>query len=193
MKSIRPLQAAYSLIVCFFIAERLLRRGDNARSWIGGAADRGTTHAIGAAFGTSLISLLIAPILNRFRIGRLYSDRVAWSGVVFMLLGLLLRVWASLVLGAYYTRTLRTSSEQRLVDSGPYSIIRHPGYLGVITLWLGAAMASANGPATALIAIPLLRAYKQRIEAEESMLASAFSQEYKAYAERTWRLVPFIY
>jgi protein-S-isoprenylcysteine O-methyltransferase Ste14 len=193
LRSIRPLHLAYALIICFFIAERLLRRGASARSFEEGASDPGTTRAIGAAFGTSLVTLLIAPLLNHFRIGRFYGYKPAWGGVVLMLLGLLLRIWASLVLGAFYTRTLRTTSEQRLVMDGPYSLVRHPGYLGVITLWLGAAISSANGPAMALIAFPLLRAYKRRIEAEEAMLAGAFGQEYEAYAARTWKLIPLVY
>src|SRR5690349_2485510 len=107
---ISPIQAAYALIGSFFAVERLLRRGESAKSWKGGAADQGTTRAIGAAFGLSINVLLIAPILNRLRVGRFYGDKVRWAGVVAMLLGLSIRVWASLVLGAFYTRTLRTES-----------------------------------------------------------------------------------
>ena len=61
--------------------------------------------------------------------------RVAW---------LALRIWASLVLGSFYTRTLRTTAEQRLIVEGPYRLIRNPGYLGDIFLLLGAGMATAN-------------------------------------------------
>jgi len=137
--------------------------------------------------------LLIAPILNRLRVGRIYGDKVRWAGVVAMLLGLLLRVWASLVLGAFYTRTLRTQSEQRLITEGPYKAIRHPGYLGVIMLWLGGAVATGNVIAILLISLPILRVYKRRIEAEEVMLAAAFPQEYENYARRTRRLIPLLY
>jgi len=184
---------AYSLIGCFLIAERLLRRGESARSLEEGASDQGSTRDVGTTIGIAMITILAVPFLNRRRIGRLYGDRVAWGGVVVMLFGLLLRVWASLVLGASYTRTLRTSSEQRLITEGPYSVVRHPGYLGSLLLWLGAAIASANAVAMVLITFPLIRAYKRRIEAEEEMLAGAFPGEYEGYARRTWRLIPFIY
>lgn len=42
--------------------------------------------------------------------------------------GLALRVWSMRTLGAFYTRTLRTAQNQHVVDTGPYRMIRHPGY-----------------------------------------------------------------
>src|SRR5258708_1479204 len=58
-----------------------------------------------------------------------------------MIIGLTLRVWAAQVLGRFYTRTLRTTDKQRIVQSGPYHLIRHPGYLGTILIWIGAGLA----------------------------------------------------
>jgi protein-S-isoprenylcysteine O-methyltransferase Ste14 len=110
-----------------------------------------------------------------------------------MLAGLLLRIWASRVLGSFYTRTLRTSTEQRLIAEGPYRLVRNPGYLGDLLLWLGAGVATANWIALAAIVFPMVGAYWGRIQAEETMLADAFPQEYQSYARRTWRLIPFLY
>jgi Isoprenylcysteine carboxyl methyltransferase (ICMT) family len=53
---------------------------------------------------------------------------VAWGGVALMGGGLVLRVWAARVLGAFYTRTLRTSAGQRVVAEGPYRLVRHPDH-----------------------------------------------------------------
>ena len=47
---------AYSLIGCFFVAERLLRQGDLARSFKRGQADQGSTRVVGAAFGLALLA-----------------------------------------------------------------------------------------------------------------------------------------
>lgn len=189
----RPLRVAYSIMGIFFIAERLLRRGGEALSLKESPADRGTTRAIGLAFGTSLLALVVAPFLNRRRIGRLYGTAPAWGGIAVMVAGLVLRIWSARVLGAFYTRTLRTSTQQRLVAAGPYRLIRHPGYLGVLLLWLGAAITTANGLAAAAITVPIARAYQPRIIAEEAMLAEAFTDDYPSYANHTWRLIPFIY
>jgi protein-S-isoprenylcysteine O-methyltransferase Ste14 len=189
----RPLLVTYSLIGSFFVVERLLRQGESARSMQEGPADRGSTRAIGTAFGLAVLALLVAPLLNRLRLGRLFSETAAWGGIAVMLSGLSLRIWASRVLGAFYTRTLRTDEGQQLIDEGPYRLVRHPGYLGSLLLWLGAGVATANGIVTAMIILPLVRAYHYRMRTEEALLTHAFPQAYPGYAQRTWRLIPFIY
>src|SRR5258708_5328602 len=125
----RPGHVAYALLGFFFVTEPLLRQGKAARSRQAGPADGGSTPIIGAAFGLALVALLIAPLLNRRKIGRLHSESLAWGGIMAMLVGLALRIWASLVLGAFYTRTLQTSAQQHLIRKGPYRLVRHPGYL----------------------------------------------------------------
>jgi len=89
--------------------------------------------------------------------------------------------------------TLRLVEGQHLITAGPYRLIRHPGYLSSLLLWLGAGGATTNGIVMALIGIPLVRAYRYRIQAEEALLAAAFPHEYHGYARRTWRLIPYLY
>lgn len=96
-------------------------------------------------------------------------------------------------LAASYTRTLRVGARQRLVVAGPYRLIRHPGYLGTLLLWLGAALTTGNGLTAATMAVALGRAYRTRMAAEEAMLGEAFADDYQFYAARTRRLVPFVY
>jgi protein-S-isoprenylcysteine O-methyltransferase len=190
---VRPLRAAFGLLGCFLVAERLLRQGKEAATLEAGPSDQGTTRAVGAAFGASLLMLLFAPLLHRWRIGRVSRPAVAWSGIAAMVAGLALRIWAARVLGASYTRTLRTSGEQHIVTEGPYRVVRHPGYAGVLLLLLGAGLAAANWPVTTAIALAMGRAYRRRMVSEEAMLAAAFAEDYRAYARRTWRLIPFVY
>ncbi len=193
LRRVGPLPIAYALLACFVLAERLLRQSPEAASLKVGQADQGTTRAVGRAFGQSLIAVLVAPLLNRARLGRVAAPKLAWSGVAAMVAGLTIRVWAARVLGAFYTRTLRTSATQTLVEDGPYRLVRHPGYLGTLVLWLGAALASANVLVAAFIAIVMGRAYRQRIRGEEALLSATFGEEYVAYSGRTWRLIPWVY
>jgi protein-S-isoprenylcysteine O-methyltransferase Ste14 len=60
-----------------------------------------------------------------------------WAGVAVLAVGLALRAWGMTTLGASYTRTLRTAGDQRLVQDGPYRLIRHPGYSGSLLVWVG--------------------------------------------------------
>lgn len=193
MPRIRPIQAACLLILSSIFVERLLRQGARARSLDEGMEDRGSTRAVGSAWGMAFVALLAAPLLNKLRLGRIFSDNTAWAGVVVALCGLLFRTWPTRVLGSYYARTLRTQQGQRLITEGLYKLLCHPGYVGSLLLWLATRVATTNAITTMAVSIPMARAYLARMKAEEAMLADAFPQEYPAYAQRTWRLIPFIY
>src|SRR5207245_779369 len=99
------------------------------------------------------------------------------------------------LIGSFFVveRLLRQGESARSIDEGPYRLVRHPGYLGSLLLWLGAGVATANGIVTAMIILPLVRAYHYRMRTEEALLTHAFPQAYPGYAQRTWRLIPFIY
>ncbi len=185
---------AYLLIAFFMVMERRLRQGRAAASMEAGQEDRNSTRQVGAAFGVTFILLILAPLLNLVPIASL-ADQPRWGviGVLVMLAGLGLRYWASRTLGAFYTRTLRVSAEQRVVDQGPYHLIRHPGYLADLGLFTGAGLAGLNWLVTLVIFAVVLRAYLYRIRAEESMLAARFGEGYTQYQRRTWRLIPYVY
>ena len=72
-------------------------------------------------------------------------------------------------------------------------MIRHPGYSGVLLLWVGGGLAVSNWIAAMVTAPVMFASYRYRIESEESMLLAAFGTEYQAYAAKTWRLIPLIY
>ena len=182
---------SYALLGAFFGLERFLRRGEQARRVEPDRpSDRGSSLLIAGALS---LATVVAPLLNRRRIGRVERRAVGMLGLATMLAGLALRAWAMRTLGAFYTRTLLVASGQRIVDRGPYRLVRHPGYLGTILVWVGAALAAANWLATAAVGLLMLAAYGYRIGSEEAMLADSFGAEYRAYMARTWRLVPWIY
>ena len=60
---------AYLLLVLFFILEGRLRQGSAAKSREVGEHDRSSTNFIGLAFGVSILSMLLAPLLNAFNLG----------------------------------------------------------------------------------------------------------------------------
>jgi len=137
--------AAYLLIISFIVIERRLRRGEKAISMAAGEADRSSTHRLGRAFGLAFILMLLAPLLNYFKLG--YWARgwfPGWLGVALMVIGIALRIWAARVLGQFYTRTLLTTTDQHIVEDGPYRLLRHPGYSGDLLMWAGAGLAASN-------------------------------------------------
>jgi protein-S-isoprenylcysteine O-methyltransferase len=185
---------SYLLIGSFLVLQRVLRRGEQARSLRPSQEDRGTTRLIGLAFGFSILALILAPLLNRFEVARLgLGFPVGWVGVTLMLGGLALRWWANAVLGRFYTSTLRLAEGQQVVRAGPYRLVRHPGYGGVLLLWAGAGLASQNWAVAAIILSLMSVAYAYRIKSEESMLRTAFGDQYRSYMQSTWRVVPWVF
>jgi protein-S-isoprenylcysteine O-methyltransferase len=185
--------AAYGCIVCFLAMERRARHGRDAKSLRRGPFDRGSTWLLGGAFLAAMVALLLAPVLNAFRIGVMGPAAVGWVGVGLMLGGMALRFWATRVLGRFYTRTLHIAGDQPVIDSGPYKVLRHPGYSGVLVMWAGAGLAALNWLVAAAVFVGMGAVYGYRIRCEEEMLRSALEQPYETYRARTWKLVPFIY
>ena len=184
----RSLIFAYAIFGLFVILESRLRQGEAAKTLDDGVADAGTTRLIGVGFGASLVGIPLVVLTGRGRIGVPSA-----LGPAVMFLGLGLRVWSALVLGRFYTRTLRVASDQIVVRSGPYLVVRHPGYLGVLLMWIGFGLAAANWLATVAVGATMTYAYLQRIRSEEAMLLADLGEPYRAYMDTTWRLMPGVY
>lgn len=182
------------LVLFFMLVEGRTRHGVNAASLQRGAEDRGSTVFVGAPHGAAVLIVLVSPALDYFGIAVLpFAGIVGWAGLVIEVAGIGLRFWSNRVLGQYYTRTLRVTESQTVVRAGPYAKIRHPGYLGAIAMWLGAALATTNWVAVIVIAIFMLAAYAYRIRSEEAMLAEKIGEPYRVYQRETWRMVPFVF
>jgi protein-S-isoprenylcysteine O-methyltransferase len=177
------------LLLAFFAPEFFLRKGAAAKGAAPGAADRGSSLLLLAAY---LLALLASAFVGRIETGRI-APAARWVGLGAMVCGLGLRVWAMAVLGRFYTRTLLTQPDQRVVDEGPYRWLRHPGYLGSLLVWVGSGFAHGNGILAAVIAALMLPAYGHRIASEERLLRERFRGAFETYARRTWRLVPFLF
>jgi protein-S-isoprenylcysteine O-methyltransferase Ste14 len=183
------LLASYAGAVAFFALELVARQPGEASDLAATESDRGTTRLIGAAYGPAAA---LSPVLRRLPVGRLPAA-AGPTGVGAMAAGLALRAWSMRALGPYYSRTLRTSGGQVVVESGPYRVIRHPGYLGSIMVWTGFAVASGSAAAALGVATLMGAAYGRRIASEEAMLTGTFGTAYAEYSRRTKRLIPFIW
>ena len=182
------IQVAGAPLIAFGMTEFFLRRGAAAKSFKGTASDRGTTPLIFCCYAL-VVGLLFVPNLP----GSILPETAAWIGVGVACAGLALRWWAMLVLGRFYTRTLRTATDQGVVARGPYRWIRHPGYLGSLITWVGAAAATRNVVLLILVSGVLIFAYARRIAVEEAMLVEALGDSYCNYQQKTWRLLPFLF
>lgn len=168
--------------------ELVFRSPGAASKWQGDAQDRASTPLLVLAFA---VAAILPAALRDVAVGSLGQG--AWAGVCLCVLGLGLRAWGMRTLGTSYTRTLRTGSGQRLVTDGPYRWVRHPGYVGSMAVWIGAALAFHSWLAAIVVAILMLLAYGWRIRSEERMMADHFGDAYRDYTARTSRLFPGLY
>jgi len=185
------LLGGYIVILFFFVVQRLLRRGEGARSFRGGPYDRGNMILVGSATGIGLWLPLIMVLLGVAA----YPINLPEGAVALavMVLGVGIRVWAAMTLGKYYTTTLMMSEGQKVVTAGPYAFVRHPGYLGEIMIWTGFAVVSSNLVLFFLLPAMFVAVYLYRISVEERMLVKGLGDDYVRYRRRTRRLIPSAY
>ena len=114
-------------------------------------------------------------------------------GLVILVAGLVLRGWAIMVLGDYFTGRVMVSADQPVITAGPYRLLRHPSYTGLLLACAGVGLTSANWASLAAIVVLPLAAVLWRIHAEESALLGTLGDRYRVYAAQHKRLVPLIW
>jgi len=122
--------------------------------------------------------------------GRLYqSPIVEWFGLGITIAGLAFSVWARVHLGKYWSGVITLKEGHRLIRTGPYGMVRHPIYTGLILAAIGSAIANGSGDAL-LSLIPIVAGLGIKIVREERLLAGQFGEEYAQYRRQVPALVP---
>jgi len=113
------------------------------------------------------------------------------AGFVLTLAGIAFAIWARLYIGRNWSSSVTIKQDHQLIRTGPYSLVRHPIYFGLIVASLGSAFALRQ--VRGLIALPIIVAglwYKARIE--ERFMEEHFGPEYQGYRRATKALIPFV-
>jgi protein-S-isoprenylcysteine O-methyltransferase Ste14 len=166
----QTLALAYFTLLVVLYATRVPKRGSDMRAAVVFIAFSGTFSVLAAGFlpgGTRREGLVLV------------ADIIVTAGLVYSLWGL-----------AYLRRSFSIIPEaRRLVTGGPYSLSRHPVYLGEVVAAVGVNLATA-GWLGALAIVYFITAELLRIRFEERVLSEAFPDEYPAYARRVPRYFP---
>jgi Isoprenylcysteine carboxyl methyltransferase (ICMT) family len=115
-------------------------------------------------------------------------------GVVLVLAGIALRGWSFRALGGrYFNHSVKVSPNQPLITSGPYRLLRHPGFAGNMLICIGSGLAAANWVAVAVATLFPLAVVIWRTKVEETAMVAVLGERYRLYAAGHKRLVPLIW
>jgi len=121
------------------------------------------------------------------------GNGVAVAAVVLFAAGLILRWWAIVTLGRFFTVDVTVERDHELVERGPFRWVRHPSYTGVLLAFVGWALTLWNWAAMAVVLVPIFVAFVRRMNVEEDALSRALGERYVEYMKRTKRLIPLLY
>lgn len=112
-------------------------------------------------------------------------------GAILLLAGLGFAVWARVHLGEYWSGRVQLKEGHRLIRTGPYQLVRHPIYTGILTGFLGTVVAVGNERGmVGFLLLTVLFVLKSR--REERLMISAFGEEYIEYRKHVPAFVPFL-
>jgi protein-S-isoprenylcysteine O-methyltransferase Ste14 len=131
---------------------------------------------------------LLGALERRFIPG---TETTYWSFAALTAAGLLFTVWARVHLGRNWSGTITVKEEHALITSGPYAVVRHPIYTGLLTALLASALAVGNWRAMIGFVIAFAALWR-KLRLEESWMQETFGDSYVAYKARVRALIPYI-
>ena len=120
-----------------------------------------------------------------------HVDSLAWIGVVLCIAGLTFCIWARFTLGRNWSGVVTFKGGHELITHGPYALVRHPIYTGLLTMFVGTVI--VLGHVAGVIALPLVFwGLWIKLRYEEKLMLEKFPDKYTAYQQRVKRLIPFV-
>jgi len=165
------------------LAPRLRQRGATRVK-----RDRGSRALITVSI---FISVFIAFYFGYGGVGVL-PDWIFSVGIFLMFLGILVRQYAIAVLGRFFSLSVQLSEDHKVVNKGPYRLVRHPSYTGILITFTGLGLAVQSLGALLVLLLFFAISFGYRMYVEERALLSGLGQDYASYMKRTKRLIPFL-
>jgi protein-S-isoprenylcysteine O-methyltransferase Ste14 len=115
-----------------------------------------------------------------------------WLGAAIAVAGLLFAVWARVHLGRNWSSAVTIKQDHELIRTGPYAVVRHPIYTGILGGFLGTAIALSQVRGFVGLALVFV-GFWYKLRMEEQWMRSQFGETYAEYAQQTAALVPYLF
>jgi protein-S-isoprenylcysteine O-methyltransferase Ste14 len=141
-----------------------------------------------AAFALFFPSLLIFSSGSEARM----ALPLALSGCLLALTGAAVVLRSRAELGPAWSFLPKAGERTSLVTTGPYRLVRHPIYLGLVLLATGQALAFGSWPALMIVLGGIVPTFAWRARVEENLLDRTFGERYAVYRQRTRMFIPYL-
>ena len=118
-----------------------------------------------------------------------WSPLLFWMGAAVTFAGLLFTVWARMYLVRNWSATVTLKQDHELVQGGPYALVRHPIYTGLLLGFFGSALARDEWRGVLAVLIAALALWR-KFRLEERWMIERFGAAYRDYARRVPALMP---
>ena len=120
------------------------------------------------------------------------SPVIGYLGLLLTLVGAAFALWARVSLGRDWSSAIEIKQDHVLAQRGPYDVVRHPIYTGILLAMLGTALAIGTLRALAAVGLALM-AFLQRAGAEEAFLTQQFGARYTDYKRQVKKIIPLVW
>jgi protein-S-isoprenylcysteine O-methyltransferase Ste14 len=176
--------------IAFVVYWRIKAAGTKANQRVEPAAS-GILRALAFVIAIILLSTTLIPLPWLYR--QLWPSGLLafWIGAAITVGGLLFAIWAPGYLGRNWSSAVTIKQGHELITTGPYALVRHPIYTGILTGFLGSAIARSQvrGVIGFVLIFVVLWA---KLRMEEQWMRSQFGETYATYAQQTTALVPYL-
>lgn len=191
----RPELATYLFIFITLLwwLEFLLFKKKASGKGKGTHGNRSSFYLILAAI---VLPLIVSTIFYFVDIGNLGSATalvIRYSGIAVYAAGIFIRYWSLILLGIHFSRDVDVKADQPLISSGPYRVIRHPSYTGLLLLNVGLHFFIGNLPGTIIALVSITIALHIRILEEEQSMEATIGERYYDWKIGRKRLFPWVY
>lgn len=186
-------KAVFIAVIGVWVVTEWVTRARTRRNQSGTSTELGSIVAIGLSFAVGFgAAFHLASHAEGAAI-----EFARWPifilGALLAAAGIAFRQWAIYVLGRFFTVYVRVSEGQTVVESGPYRVLAHPSYTGMVMIFIGIGLMLGNWLSLACLAILPTAGLVVRIKIEERALLAGIGEPYRRFLETRSRLVPGVW